>query len=733
MQKHGPIGVGFPAAQRCITVFSSKFAKIVVLGMLAPSALSSPQHWRSEAGCEALPNSLGVPARLRVSGDATLPGGRLTLEASPLPNQPGIFFYSTDSTDSGVRTPLMDGLSCLGSAGRRVSLLPFVQASGNRIRLEVELDQLAEADRGIHAGTALRFQGWYRDPGQQQLPFNFTTTSQVQLGSQPINILQVLIDDVGMDYLRVYDDQNKFDGDNPLNTLEDPSGKNIYPWTPFIDELASKGIRFNQYRTNPTCSTSRACMISGRYAFRNGVGSLITEDRVGTLGEFGVGPGNDEYTIAEVVGPAGYETGYVGKWHLALGSGQVALGGAPGLDFPHVLTHGKWDFAWSVHANLTNWPFVSPVHIPGVSGSVLPENDVVQGYWNFESWANFGTDPFQTPNLNLNFATELSRLRTKEMIDWMTSGAPGSPWYIFSSFNSAHTPYGDFPGTAYLSTQEYWPAETIYGLTIPGGSGPVTAWTGYCAHLEAMDSRLAAMFNDMGGLDNVLQDTMVLLVGDNGSPPPTLSSATTQHGKDLGSIYPLLTAPGNNHFKHQPYEQGVRVPLIVAGPLVANVGSVSYAPVDAVDIFATVAEMAQADIPSVVNDGRALDGVSFMPLIDGTLDDLTYIKSVRDWSFVERFSPNGDPRLIMPPVDNLNSRRRGYTSRIGDNWFKLIRRLNDAGGETDELYHLYNTEVPSIAGEVDINELNDISGQAHYSRVYMLLVERLETLLATEP
>ncbi len=684
-------------------------------------------------GCESFANSTGEQATLTVSGDANLPGGHLTLEAFPVPNEPGVFFYSSEATLSRAQKPFVQGLSCLGSTGRRTSVLPVTRAENNRIKLEISLDELAERDASIHAGSELRFQAWYRDPVHSLAPFNFTTSTDVQLGSVQYSVLQLLIDDIGYEFLRAYHDQNKYDGDNPLNELEDPNGVNLYPWTPFIDELASKGIRFNQFRANPTCSTTRATLVTGRYAFRHGVGSLVTEDRVGTLGEFGVGVGNDEFTLAEVLDTAGYETGYVGKWHMALGSGQVGLNGAPGTDFPHILSYGKWDYAWSIHANLTNWPFVPPVNIPGVSGSALPEDDVPQGYWNFKSWANFGVDPFETETLNLNYATEVTRLRTKELIDWAETGAPGSPWYVMGSFSAAHAPYGDLPPTSWLSTAEYWPATTIYGLNIPGGSGPTTAWTGYCAHIEALDSRLEEMFDAMGGLDAVLQDTMVILSGDNGSPPPALLSAMNDNGKDIGTVYPALITGSDNHFKHQPYERGVRIPLIVAGPLVSNPGSVCDAPVDAVDVHATIADICQADISTTVNDGRPMDGISFMSLIDGSMSDLEHIKTVRDWSLVERFSPNGDPRLIVPPISNHNSRRRGYLSRVNDDWFKLIRKLDDNGFEEDEFYHLYSTEVPSAAGEVDANEQNDLIGHPDYVRVYGLVKQRMENVLSTEP
>ena len=449
--------------------------------------------------------------------------------------------------------------------------------------------------------------------------------------------------------------------------------------------------------------------------------------------EFGVGNGNDEWTIAEVVESAGYRTGFTGKWHLALTDAEQALGGLPGYGWAHAQDFGHWDDVWAIHANLEGPPTPVPVHVPGVSGSMNPADDVIPGYYNYYAFNTFSTaDALFTPVLNFEYATERTRLRTEELICLIEDTNPNQPWLVNVSFNSAHSPYGDFPDTSYLSTTEYWPAVTPYGLPIPGGSGSMSAWTGHMTLIEALDSRMKAMFDAMGGLDAVLQDTVVIFMGENGTPPPTLGSAITDGGKDIGSVYPGIISLQTNHFKHQPYEQGTKVPLIIAGPVVQNPGRVSYALIDAVDIHATIAEIAGATITDVVTDGRLQDGRSFLGLLDNTTSDQQHIDSVRDFCFMERFSPNGDPTSITPPIFNQNSRRRGYLTRTPNGWFKLIRRLNDQGVEQDEFYQLYNTAVPSIAGEVDPHELNDLMGQGNVMGDYAQVVSELEALLATE-
>jgi len=654
-----------------------------------------------------------------------------------VPDDFGFFFYSS-APFPGERSALLGGaVRCVGGPGRALYRLPVEHASQGVLSHTLDPENLPHPGATFSPGSTWYFQAWFRDDRNQNLgvdtSFNTSNGLRVDFSPRKHKILHIIIDDVGCDVLRAYHDQNKYDGDNPFNQLEDPAGANLYPWTPFIDELASKGMRFNQFHTNPTCSTTRAALYTGRYGFRNGVGSLIGPNRVGTLGEFGVGTGNEEWTIAEVVASAGYRTGFTGKWHLALAPTEVSTGGQPGQGFPHVIDFGGWGEVWSVHSNMSGQPLTPAVHIPGVSGSTNPADDVPHGYYNFNSWATFGAHPFESEELNLAFATDLQRHATKELIDWFRMTAPSRPWYIVASFNAAHSPWEDFPPVEYLSTAEYWPAVTLYGLPVPGGSGTLTAWTGFNAQVEALDSRLRAMFDSLGGLDAVLETTTVILHSENGTPTPVPQSAVVDHGKNIGSVYPQVLPPNPDHFKHEPYEQGCKVPLIVAGPLVANPGSVSNALVDAVDIHATIAAITRADISAVVTDGRAQDGVSFLKVLRNKVTDEQHILNERSFSFMERFSPNGDPRTIVPPVLNENSRRRGYIGRTAQGWFKLVRHLRDSGLEEDGFFHLYSGTVPSIASEVDPNELVDLVAVPAYAADYAQIKLEMEALLATEP
>lgn len=111
-----------------------------------------------------------------------------------------------------------------------------------------------------------------------------------------------------------------------------------YYRTPSIDRLATEGMRFtNGYAACAVCSPTRAALQTGRYPHRIGVTDWIRSrfqrGRIGTPAknptEYVGGknrkflcPPNpywmehEEISIAEVLKGQGYQSGYIGKWHL---------------------------------------------------------------------------------------------------------------------------------------------------------------------------------------------------------------------------------------------------------------------------------------------------------------------------------------------------------------------------------------------------------------------------------
>ncbi|NQU42839.1 sulfatase-like hydrolase/transferase [bacterium] len=76
--------------------------------------------------------------------------------------------------------------------------------------------------------------------------------------------------------------------------------------TPNLDRLATEGVKFDlAFTCQPVCGPARACLQTGKYAtelgtYRNDIALPLCEK-----------------TLAHYLGDSGYETAYVGKWHLA--------------------------------------------------------------------------------------------------------------------------------------------------------------------------------------------------------------------------------------------------------------------------------------------------------------------------------------------------------------------------------------------------------------------------------
>jgi hypothetical protein len=79
--------------------------------------------------------------------------------------------------------------------------------------------------------------------------------------------------------------------------------------TPQINRFAAEGINFMRMYTEPSCTPSRAAVMTGRHAVRSGMHTVSFPIEHSGIDK-------DEVTMAEVLGKAGYATAFYGKWHL---------------------------------------------------------------------------------------------------------------------------------------------------------------------------------------------------------------------------------------------------------------------------------------------------------------------------------------------------------------------------------------------------------------------------------
>jgi len=201
----------------------------------------------------------------------------------------------------------------------------------------------------------------------------------------------------------------------------------------------------------------------------------------------------------------------------------------------------------------------------------------------------------------------------------------------------------------------------------------------YASMVEGMDKSLGDL---MAYLDRkgVAANTVVLFMSDNGG-----LSATGRGGEPNTHNRPLSSGKGSAH------EGGIREPMIVRWPGVVTPGTVETTPVIIEDFFPTLAEMAGAGRPRVV---QTVDGVSFVPLLRKTgtgPKDRAFF-----WHFPNNWGPTG------PGIGASSTVRLGDWKLIyyhADRRFELFDLGHDLG-ETTNLADKNPDKVRALAARL---------------------------------
>ena len=178
----------------------------------------------------------------------------------------------------------------------------------------------------------------------------------------------------------------------------------------------------------------------------------------------------------------------------------------------------------------------------------------------------------------------------------------------------------------------------------------------YAGMIETMDDAVGIVLDKLDelGLD---QNTIVCFTSDNG-------------GVSSGDAYSTSNTPLRGG-KGRQWEGGIREPYYIKAPGVTKPGGVSAVPVNGIDWYPTLLELAGVNVPAK----QVVDGVSIVPLLKGG----TIAKRPLYWHYPHYGNQGGEPSSI-----------------ISQNDWKLIHYHEDG---RDELYHLAN----------DPNETTDLA------------------------
>ncbi|MHC5212526.1 MAG: sulfatase-like hydrolase/transferase [Planctomycetota bacterium] len=250
------------------------------------------------------------------------------------------------------------------------------------------------------------------------------------------NVLIIVADDVGVDMVGAY-------GEHP-----------DAPPTPTIDQLASEGMLFRNCWSNPTCSPTRATILTGRYSFRTGIGKAIfpVADPIELS--------DKERSLADVF-PHAYQKRALGKWHLSIDGGD-------GLTHPSKL-------GFDTHRG-------APWNLPD------PAGQTAYFHWNKAVDGELGMVDVYATTDTVNDAIEFIE-------------ATPEPWFLYLAFNAAHSP-------------AHKPPHDLHTYQLPPSVEDDLPMH-YKAMIQAMDTELGRLFATVSS--DVLEQTLIVFVGDNGT------------------------------------------------------------------------------------------------------------------------------------------------------------------------------------------------------------------------
>jgi len=456
------------------------------------------------------------------------------------------------------------------------------------------------------------------------------------------NILFIVMDDVGMDQMQIFG-----------------YGGTTAPRTPNIDAVAHEGVRFRNVWSMPECSPSRAIFFEGRFPFRTNVFSAIVSDDLansqvspfemttpkvlhkrnyesGLFGKFHLGAptfnpfGNSyphalgwDYFDGFIEGaphPIDTTAGGVGAVDMNTGLGPYACGFVPEEPFP--LPHGNLGANTGACYHADNRCAViskDAAHpTPGRSclegGGIFVPKEVCQAtppseltfdqdnaYYVWDRVINHSDGTTEVvAHSDPRSRGYMSIASTDAAVQWINSRS--GQWMATVAYANIHTPYQP-PPTSLLPA----PSVPTSHFDCTGNNPLLIGEMRVLSNqmVEAMDEEIGRVLvntglatrNTNGSLNYHPEetDTMVLIIGDNGTFAPGVKLPF-----DL------------DRSKGTVFQTGVWVPLIVAGPLVKAPGREVRAMVNIADLFELFGEIAGVDVHRVVPKSHALDS---MPML----------------------------------------------------------------------------------------------------------------------
>lgn len=380
--------------------------------------------------------------------------------------------------------------------------------------------------------------------------------SNIIAQSKP-NIIYILTDDLG------YGDVGAFNKEGKIKT-------------PNIDKLASEGMKFTDAHTSSAvCSPTRYGILTGRYNWRSrlkeGVLSGISKAIIPT----------SQTTVAKMLQNNGYETAFIGKWHLGWNwniSDSADLDNLDSQDFGTIdytkpITNNPNDlgfnYAYGLSGSLDLGPYV---YVENGKALAMPDTISV----NYDRYANWRKAPISKGFIHEEGLPNFVK-RAIQFID--TNSKNKKPFFIYLPLTAPHTPI--------LPTDEW-----------KGKSG-LNPYGDFVMMLDFYIGEIIKSTNYAG----IEKNTLVIFTSDNGCSTAANYKVLLEKGHNPSAIY--------RGTKADLFEGGHRVPFIAKWPNKIKKGSVSNETICTTDFMATCAEIVNYKL----KPNEAEDSFSMMPLL----------------------------------------------------------------------------------------------------------------------
>lgn len=234
------------------------------------------------------------------------------------------------------------------------------------------------------------------------------------------------------------------------------------------------------------------------------------------------------------------------------------------------------------------------------------------GVQNYYDWEKVNADG-STSDITDYATTEF----TNDAIDWIDDQT--QPWFLWLAHIAPHSPWHDPPATHYTTN-------------------PTNPQRQYLAAIEALDFEIGRLFDSMDQATR--ENTLVIFVGDNGTPGARLQHFPTGHGK--GSVY----------------QGGLNAPMIVSGHGVSRIGEIEDAMTHVSDIYATLLEVAGMDLNGGIHNSLSIaSSFTTSNTIDRTYNYSDYLDNgieywaIRNEQYKLIENENGDQEFYDLSID----------------------------------------------------------------------------------